>query len=148
MLKWIVLGLVLVTAGLMAWVRLAPTDAARWHVDPAAAMPEMGRFVLRPRGGDMDSPVLPLSPAAALAALDQVARAWPRTQVVAGSVAEGRITYVTRSALMGYPDFTTVTALPAEGGAQFAILARQRFGLKDFGVNETRVRAWLAALAP
>ncbi len=126
-----------------AWVRLAPSDPARWHVDPAAAETGAGRFVVRPEGGDIAGPVLPMPPAEALAALDAVARATPRTQVLAGSVEEGRITYVTRSLLWGFPDYTTVEAVPVEGGARLVIFARLRFGESDMGVNAARVRGWL-----
>ena len=98
--------------------------------------------------GDAAAPVYALPPVVLLAAFDRVARAEPRVQVLAGSVASGRITYVVRSRLVGFPDYLTVRALPAQGGgATLAIFSRQRFGLKDMGVNRARVEAWLAALA-
>ncbi len=99
-----------------------------------------------PSGGDAAGPVLDLSPPALLAALDRVARATPRTAVVAGSVAEGRITYVTRSALWAFPDYTTVAAVPVADGASPVLLGRARFGRSDLGVNRARIEAWLAAL--
>src|SRR6056297_2625384 len=131
MLSTILAILVLLFLAGTAYVRLAPTDPALWHVDPAAAETGAGRFVVRPQGGDIAGPVLPMPPAEALAAIDAVARATPRTRLLAGSPEEGRVTYVTRSALWGFPDYTTVEAVPAEGGAALVIYARLRFGESD-----------------
>jgi uncharacterized protein (DUF1499 family) len=80
--------------------------------------------------------------AALLAALDAVALATPRTTRLAGSPAESRITWVTRSALWGFPDYTT-----AEAGLEgVAIRARLRFGQGDMGVNAARLRDWFSRL--
>jgi len=141
----ILLGLIfLAVIGVLAWVRLSPNDPAAWHVDPLSATRNgMGGWLVRPEGGDAMSAVYP---AEALAMLDRIALDTAPTTRLAGSVAEGRITYVTRSLLMGYPDFTTIAALPVSGGITFAIHARQRFGAGDMGVNRARVENWLATL--
>lgn len=127
-MKWLIV-LVVFVAGLMAYVRLAPSDPGRWH---------------RPIEGsddqDFEGGVLRLS-LLDIATIDRIAQNWRRTEVVAGSVAEGRITYVTRSALWGFPDYTTVEARDAG----VAIYARLRFGRSDLGVNGKRVTAWLTA---
>lgn len=128
-----------VVAGFALWVRLAPSDPARWHTDPAAGTPGANSAVARL--------FLPLPPEQALAALDAVAMATPRTVRLAGSPAEGRITWVTRSRLMGYPDYTTAAAEPGEGGSWLLLHARSRFGRSDLGVNAARLAAWQAALA-
>lgn len=125
-MKWVIL-IVVVLAG---YVRLAPSDPARWH-----------RAVVGDADRISEGSVLRLA-AVDLAALDQVARDWPRTSVLAGSVAEGRVTYLTRSAFWGFPDYTTVETRP--NGV--AIYARLRFGRRDFGVNGKRVASWLDAL--
>ena len=116
-----------------AYVRLAPGDPGRWHV---------AREITADR--DLEGGVLRRveSGADGLARLDKVARNWPRTQVLAGSLNEGMITYVTRSAVWGFPDYTTVR----QAGAWLEINARLRFGRSDFGVNRKRVEAWLAQL--
>jgi uncharacterized protein (DUF1499 family) len=125
-------------AGGAALFRLAPADPAHWHTDPAdgASGPasHAERFVLAQE------------PAAALAAFDAVARATPRTRRLAGSPEEGRVTYVTRSAFWGFPDYTTVAARAVTGGAEVFVHARARFGRQDLGVNARRVRGWIAAL--
>ncbi|MCU0906690.1 MAG: DUF1499 domain-containing protein [Rhodobacteraceae bacterium] len=137
--RFVVLAaLVLVAAG-MAWVRLAPSDPARWHVDPATGTSGPGSHAARV--------TLPLPPEAALAALDAIAMAEPRTIRLAGSPAEGRITWVSRSRVFGFPDYTTAAAVPRGDGSELVVFGRLRFGQSDLGVNAARVGRWLAALA-
>ncbi len=140
--------LAVVAVALAAYVRLAPNPAETWAVDPmAVARPASPNYVLvRPEGGDLAAPVYAEPPGALAARIDAVARAEPRTTLLAGSVAEGRMTYLTRSAVMGFPDFTSVKVLPAGDGSTFAAFARSRFGQGDFGVNRARIDRWLAAL--
>lgn len=142
---WALGGLALAVAGFAVFVRVAPSDPARWHVDPlSVARPGFpGHFLMRPENGDEDGPVLAVPPREALDAFDEVAMAAPRTRRLAGSVESGRITYVQRSALWGFPDYLTVRALPAEAGSQLAIFSRLRFGHDDMGVNAARVRDWV-----
>jgi uncharacterized protein (DUF1499 family) len=78
-----------------------------------------------------------------LARLAAIAEATPRTRLLAGSVASGRITWITRSAVFGFPDYTTA-GLAA--GPKLCLHARLRFGRDDFGVNEARLRRWIDAL--
>ena len=129
--------------GLMALVRLAPVDPAVWNVaPPAATNPAQG---VQPfTGGARADLTLPPDQArATLAALDRIATQTPRTRRLAGSVDEGRITWETRSALWGFPDYTTAQITPMG----LTLYARLRFGREDMGVNAARLRAWLAALA-
>ena len=132
---WLTLAAVL---GLAAYVRLAPSDPARWHVatevsgPPGEVVAGEGRASLR----------FPGDGAALLARLDAVALATPRTQRLAGSIQEGRITWVTRSALWGFPDYTTAEARP-DG---LHVQARLRFGRSDLGVNAARLADWLSRL--
>ncbi len=126
---WVVLAVLALFA---AFVRLAPSDPARWHVAVEGGDADFTgglRRVLPGRAGD-------------LARLDAIIRATPRTHVLAGSVAEGRITYVTRSRLWWFPDFTTAEAR----GTDIAIWSRLRFGGSDLGVNAARLTRWLDAL--
>jgi hypothetical protein len=138
--------LILALLAAMAFVRLAPVDAARWHQSLDLKVwanggpwnevtPAKGAASLRlsPDKG---------APADLLARLDAVAMATPATRRLAGSVAEGRITWETRSALWGFPDYTTAEARP-DG---LYIQARLRFGADDFGVNAKRLTDWLERL--
>ncbi len=125
---WMVL--LLVVLGFGAYVRLAPSDALRWHVSKKGAENrDFAGGALRVVEGD-------------LAALDAIARAAPRTRVLAGSVGEGMVTYVTRSALWGFPDYTTVW----QEGDSLHLYGRLRFGRSDLGVNRDRLERWLAQL--
>jgi hypothetical protein len=146
---WILLAGLASLAALALYIRLAPSDPARWHTDPADPALSLGegRFLLRPEGGDAAGPLFPFAPQALLEKLDAVAMAAPRTSRLAGSPAEGRITWITRSALWGFPDYTTAAAIPESQGARLLIHARLRFGRRDFGVNRARVRNWLARLS-
>ncbi len=144
-------GLVLVAiaavAVAQAAVRLAPSDPGAWHVDPAVVeRPGFpGHFLVRPEDGDSTGPVFAEDPAAVLAAFDAVALSTPRTQRLVGAVADGHVTYLSRSALWGFPDYISVRAVPAEGGTRLLIFSRLRFGSSDLGVNRARVEQWLAA---
>ncbi|HEY9039712.1 MAG TPA: DUF1499 domain-containing protein [Roseovarius sp.] len=132
-MKWVGLGLVLlllVVAAGMVWIRLAPDDVARWHRLPADVSDL-----------DMEGGVMRLVPGD-LADLDRIIRAEPRTYVLAGSVEDGMVTYVTRSKVVGFPDYTTV----GQRGDNLAVHARLRYGRSDIGVNKARVERWLAAL--
>jgi len=144
-MRTVFLLLALAAAGLAFYVRLAPSDPSRWHVDPLEASdPGAGGVKLAPP----DAPVFAAPPEAVMEALDAVAMATPRVTRLAGSVAEGHVTYVARSRLWGFPDYVSVKVLPEPetAGATVAILSRQRFGDYDHGVNRARVEAWLGAL--
>lgn len=137
------LALVVVAAG--AWVRLAPTDPAVWHVDPVTEAAADGAI----RGGLGDARValvLPGTPEQVLSRLDAIALATPRAVRLAGSAAEGRITWVTRSALWGFPDYTTAAARVEGEGTRLDLFGRLRFGASDFGVNAARLADWVARL--
>lgn len=128
-----------ILAAAMIWIRFAPSDPASWHVDPFAAKdPGIG--------GHLVTVSVPGSPDAVLAALHQLAIATPGTRVLAGALAESRITYVTRSRIWGFPDYTTVAVRPQAGDSQLAILGRLRFGKSDFRVNRDRIQGWLQAI--
>jgi len=131
---YVVAGLVVLVVGFGLWVRLAPSDPARWHVAPPEA-PQ--KFV----GGIVET--LAGSPAQ-FSRLAEIIAKTPHTRLLAGSLDEGRLTYVTRSAFWGFPDYTTVTY--ADG--RITLFARLRFGRSDLGVNAARVRVWLERLNP
>jgi Protein of unknown function (DUF1499) len=140
--------LLLLALGMLSWVRLSPNDPTLWHRDPlTATRTASGGWIVRPDGGDAASLVLPGDPAALLLALDRIALATPRTTRFAGDMESGMITYITRSRLLGFPDFTTVMMIPVAGGTSPVLFARQRFGDGDLGVNRARAEDWLARLS-
>lgn len=142
-----VLGLVaLIVLGFAAYVRLAPSDPARWHVSPVPDAPA-DCAVRAGRGEARAACAYDLAPTDALAQLDAVAMATPRTTRLAGSVEEGRITWVTRSALWGFPDYTTAEVRADGAGTRIDLWARLRFGGDDMGVNAARLAGWLGQMA-
>lgn len=157
LLRWLAATLILALAAGYAVVNLAGHDPARWHVDPAtiALRGTPNEWLAAPPGATAAAPHMetrprPEPPETLLARFDAVARSRPRTRAIAGSVAEGMVTYVQRSAIIGFPDYITVKAVPVDGGAALIVYSRSRYGRGDFGVNrarvETWVEAWLAAL--
>ncbi len=133
----------LVAAG--AWVRLAPLDAGTLHVDPltVTARGSTNGWLAAPEG---DAPPLrvDLDPTVAAARVAEVILGTPRTTLLAGG--DDWATYVTRSALWGFPDIASVRITPAGEGAEVAVYSRARFGRSDLGVNRARVEGWRAAL--
>lgn len=118
----------LAVLGLGGWVRLAPSDPDKWHQALEVSQDqELPTGVYRRVAG------------ADLAALDAIIQATPRTKVLAGTVAGGRVTYITRSLVWSFPDYTTVQ----QDGDDLLIHARLRFGANDVGVNRKRVQGWL-----
>lgn len=131
-LGWLLLGLFLGVAGFAGYVRLAPQDVERWRL--AGEMAETGDRAsaggfraVRDYAGSMDD-------------VETVILRSARTERLADWGHE-RL-YVTRSALWGFPDYASVRL---EGG-RLEIFSRLRFGRSDLGVNQARVRGWLADL--
>lgn len=140
---WTVLAALVAFA---AYVRLAPSDPARWDVSPSVSGWDQGgawdEVVAMEGGASLRLSTAVGAPDVLLARLDAIALATPRTQRLAGSVEAGRITWITRSALWGFPDYTTAEARP-DG---LYILSRLRFGRSDMGVNAARLKGWQASL--
>ena len=134
MVKWGIICLVGLIAAFALYVRLAPSDPARWHKAPpdlpVGDSAGLNSFVAV-RGGDREI----------LERLIQIAEATPRTERLAGSADEGMITLISRSRLWGFPDYTTIRL----EGQTLTVYGRARFGQGDMGVNRARVEGWLAA---
>ena len=149
MIKAVVILILLGVAGVMLFVRFTPSDPAQWHVDPRAVPKPStpNHWLIRPVGGDARPPEFRLETAVLARVIDQVISAQPRTQLVAGSVGSGHMTYLTRTPIMGYPDYVSIRVYTTETGSSFAALSRSRFGRSDLGANRARMEGWLAAIA-
>jgi hypothetical protein len=121
---WVILLLAIV-AGLV-FIRLAPSDASRWHRPIGEAE--------NTDGEGWSARVVPSTPGL-LSDLHQGMLALPRTELLAGGVGEGRLTYITRSKWMGFPDYTTIE----QEDGQIKLYGRLRFGKSDLGVNGKRL---------
>lgn len=125
--------LLVLVAVVMGYIRLAPSNPEQWHVTPdVTENRDLAGGVLR---------VIETGPDG-LARLRALALATPRTVELAGSVESGMITFVTRSQVMGFPDYCTAV----QDGEQLKIYSRLRFGRSDMGVNKARVDGWIANL--
>ena len=142
-MKYIVLLLILAAVAGLAYIRLTPIPVS-WHVDPADATRSgnPNDYLVAP-GGDQDAVSFADSPAELMAHLDALVMAQPRVTRLAGSIEDAHVTYVQRTALMGYPDTISVRATGEGEGARLMIWSRSRYGYADFGVNKARVEGWL-----
>lgn len=146
------LGSIAVVAlvAIMGIIRLSPSDARVWNVpiaDRVAANPgpcaDQVRVLMN---GARSACILPGQPADVLARLEAIAEAYPRTTVLAGTQADGRVTWITRTRVMGFPDYVTAEAVAVPEGTRLDVYARQRFGSSDLGVNAKRLKLWLGQL--
>lgn len=132
----VAIGAIIVAAllvGFMGYVRMSPLDPDRWHQPVSQTQDaDFAGGAVRVFAGDAET----------IRQLDGAMKALERTHVMAGSVDAGHITYVTRSAIFGFPDLTT---MQLQGG-EVRIYARLRFGASDLGVNRTRLERVIAVV--
>lgn len=136
--------LLMVAISGLIYIRTAPHNSKLEHANPpTGAAPD--KPVIK-AGSALFSQGFEETPASILQRLNTIALATPRTKILAGSVEEGMVTYVTRSLGFGFPDYTTVQAVVDGSGARLTLYGRLRFGKSDFGVNKQRISDWLQAL--
>lgn len=123
----------LLLAAILVAIRVWPTDVEKWHQEVRAdENRDLLGAAIRVIPGTLDI----------FENLDKIARSTPRTKKIAGDINESRITYVTRSKWIGFPDYTTVELQ----GQTIKMFARLRFGRSDLGVNRARLEGWIAQL--
>ncbi len=132
------------------FVRLAPNDPTLWNVaieggTPAIPGPcaEQVRSVVK---GALATCLLRGTPEQVLARLNAIVLATARTHSVAGQADQGRMTWLARTLIMGFPDYITAEATQTGDGTKLAVYSRQRYGRGDWGVNAARLTSWLATL--
>ncbi|MDD8024442.1 MAG: DUF1499 domain-containing protein [Paracoccaceae bacterium] len=134
MIRIALIILVVLVVGVAAWVRLAPVPADRWHKTTAGKA--VGDW--SETGGFEAVRQIP-DPQARLAELGRIVAATPRTALLEGSAEEGLITFVTRSAVWGFPDITNLWI----EGDRVHVRGHLIFGRSDLGVNRDRILGWL-----
>ncbi|MEY8096370.1 DUF1499 domain-containing protein [Falsihalocynthiibacter sp. S25ZX9] len=126
----LLMGLAGVLALFSLYVRLAPSPASLWHRSVHdIAEPSEKSYRTTLQGIDFLH-------------LHDLILQTDRTKVLAGSPEERHVTYITRSALWNFPDYTTIE----QSGSETTIVGRSRFGKKDLGVNQARIQGWVADL--
>jgi uncharacterized protein (DUF1499 family) len=124
-----------------------PLDFARfkkiWKPNQCLALPTGFQAAEAP---DLQSGVFQASVSQVRDAWLEIARSQSRVSDIREE--EGQIEAVQRTALVGFPDW--ITAMPVdlgEGKASICVFSRSKYGIRDMGVNEKRVRQWLSLLA-
>ncbi|MEC9347398.1 MAG: DUF1499 domain-containing protein [Pseudomonadota bacterium] len=94
------------------------------------------------------SPDFAVPPTELMQAFHTLALAEPRVTVRDDKRTDLAATYVQRSKFFRFPDIVDVRVFPrGEAGSTLAIYSRAVYGIRDFGVNERRVRDWVGKLA-
>lgn len=139
MLKWGTIKMVLVcfsicaVTGVIGYVRLAPSEAERWHQSIDGTQDkDLGSGAVR----------IVAAESGTFSALETALKGIERTTLLAGSSSEAHVTYVTRSKWFGFPDYTTLE----QSGETVKMFGRLRFGRKDFGVNAARLQKLMSTL--
>jgi uncharacterized protein (DUF1499 family) len=93
------------------------------------------------------SPVFAISSTLLRQRWRRLMQAQPGIQPGAADEASMQYDFIQRSALMRFPDSITVQFISLSANSStLAIYSRSQYGYSDFGVNEARILAWLAAL--
>ncbi|MEJ6398136.1 DUF1499 domain-containing protein [Yoonia sp. 208BN28-4] len=140
MLTNILYAIVAIAVALMLYIRFVPANAEKWTSPDVALMPsgdtDGERSFIAVRRVESDD---------MLDRLTSVALATPRTQLLSDGSGQWT-TFVTRTRIMGYPDYTSARVYDLGGQPHLQIYARARFGKLDMGVNKARVQDWLTRL--
>ncbi len=132
----------------LVYIRLAPVDTARFHIAPeprtVGDYSDAGSFTVVREVTDSQINVM--------GALNFIILKTPRTRRVAGDLGTALLTYETRSAAIGFPDYATVSFIQSDTIGNdtplLVIESRLRFGVYDMDVNKARVLGWLDELGP
>lgn len=130
MLIFLIVALIM---AMMVYIRVSPIDPDQWHQRIESDVDKT-----------MNGGAIRIIPGAQVAFkdLNEALNSMDRTTIIAGSLEEGLVTYVTRSKWFGLPDYTTLER--SQTGIK--MFARLRFGRRDLGVNAARLRKLVAAI--
>ncbi len=115
------------------------------HANPVAYGGDKVSALQRRAYPDIAPLILPLDPRKAFARARDAARQLGWT-IVDTEPEAGRLEATPRSRWFGFTDDIVVRITAAGGGSRIDVRSVSRFGRSDFGVNATRVRAFLAAM--
>jgi uncharacterized protein (DUF1499 family) len=96
---------------------------------------------------DIATPIYPVDSSELRGIVREVARRQLGTQLVYSARWDEEDRYVVRSQLLRFPDTVNVRVFGAgDEGSTLALYSRSQIGYSDMGVNERRLRTWLAAI--
>lgn|GEM_PF-388617 len=96
---------------------------------------------------DIVTATYPIAGSALRGIVREVASLQPGTRIVYSARWEEEDRYVVRSRLLRFPDTVNVRIFGAgDEGSMLALYSRSQIGYSDMGVNERRLRSWLAAI--
>ena len=139
--------LLVASAVALVYARLAPSDPATWNIDPndPSIKPNPKGYLMR-ANGDAPSPVFDAAPGMLLEVLEDIALMTPGTERLAGDPLRRQLTFLSRSSVLGLPDYTTVQAAALGARTSLVIYARSRFLPVGKAAHKARVDNWLKAL--
>jgi uncharacterized protein (DUF1499 family) len=114
--------------------------------------PNPNQFLVCPTGycsaePHLISPIFPVSADTMRQRWNALIKTQPRIEIGKADDNEMQYDYIQRSSLMRYPDSITVKFIDLDNDSStLAIYSRSHYGKSDFGVNESRIQAWLSAL--
>jgi hypothetical protein len=88
------------------------------------------------------TPLLPVSPEAAWAALRMLGEGEGRTWKLAEWPDRRQAQWVVRTRFANFPDIVVGQIVPLPGGSGLFLYSRSLIGWSDFGVNKRRIAAW------
>ncbi len=152
---YMILAVVFIIGALFVRVATVSHNPDEWHVDPFTITRPVSpnTYYVAPQSMvgatvDLEAPIY-TAPAAVMAqAFDEFVLTQPSALRLAGSPAEGWMTYVQRTPTLRMPDYISVKFIDFEdGGSTMALYSRSRYGYGDMGVNKARVDLWLQSLS-
>lgn len=140
----ILMAAVMLAVAFGLYVRFAPSEPAVWARPDMPDMPDMdvGDY------SEMSSftAVRVVAGPEVLDELTRIAEATFGTSILNKASDDNWLTFVTRSKLWGFPDYTSVRVIEKNDAFLLQIHGRLRFGKADIGVNKARIRGWLDQL--
>jgi uncharacterized protein (DUF1499 family) len=150
-LAWLVGVAVLGHAGVLALLFGAP-DRPRIDFASLQRTARPNQYLVCPPAAcaaevDRESPVYAVPVTQLRDTFLAVVAGQPRVRLLAADAAALYYEFEQQSRFMGFPDTISVQFIaPTPETSTLAIYSRAHYGYRDFGVNQARIDAWLAAL--
>jgi uncharacterized protein (DUF1499 family) len=119
-------------------VRFATLQRSDTPNDALACLPEFCAVK-----ADMPAPVIARPVNDVFLAVQEAVAREPRLEQVEAHASQGRLRYVQRSKVMGFPDTINIKVVPtADGRSVVLMYSRSQIGKGDMGVNLARLKRW------